>query len=205
MNLLSLTIFYLFSFLISSKEDPKYIDIKLAAIALDFKEKIRDENECMNLSEQAGSLADDCEEAINTAQYYDYTIEEINEFKRLQEDAESLRDFINAVGNCYSEICEIDELFRANDRIGGTIFSVSKDKFCSDVIGIAISNHTSFLLVNTSQDFITFKCSWRTPDKRCSGTIETGVDKRSCRFIVDNKEYSDIKAIVVTDIKCTAL
>ncbi len=205
MNSITLIIFYLLSFLISSKEDPKYIDKKLSSIASEFREKIRDENACMNLSEEAGLLAEDCEEVINIAQYYDYNVEELNEFRRLKEDAESLRDFIHAVGNCYSEICEIDELYRANERIGGIIFSVSKNKYCSDVIGISIGNHTSYLLVNISQDFITFKCNWRTPDKRHSGSVETGVDERSCRFILDNKEHSDIKSIVITDIKCVIL
>ena len=159
-----------------------------------------DKDECEKQKRAADDLSDDINDAIKNTDEYNY--DEIIELKKLEKEAEALEEFIAAVGNCGNYIPSIKIFNLANKRVGASVVSIVKDKYCVDVISVTIGNHVAYLGENNSTNNYTITYKWKTPNAMNSGNGTMGLSALSVRHIYDNREKPIQKNISILGITC---
>jgi hypothetical protein len=196
--LLITSIFIFNSFVL--RESPNDFDYRLSDIVRKFKLEIMDKDECEKQKRAADDLSDDINDAIKNTDEYNY--DEIIELKKLEKEAEALEEFIAAVGNCGNYIPSIKIFNLANKRVGASVVSIVKDKYCVDVISVTIGNHVAYLGENNSTNNYTITYKWKTPNAMNSGNGTMGLSALSVRHIYDNREKPIQKNISILGITC---
>ena len=200
---MKLTLIIISVFLIgfsSLKESPNDFDYKLSNIARNFRLEIMDKTECERLREEAEGVVDDIRNAIKKAD--NYTTIEIIKLKQLKLEAEALEYFIAAVGNCGNYNMNIENFNLANRRIGASVSSVVKGKYCIDIIVVSIDDYVAFLGENNSINNYSVSYQWKVINGLNSGYGTMGLSKSSVRHIYDNRDKPSEKNISVFGISC---
>jgi len=182
------------------KESPNDFDNRLSDIVRKFKLEIMDKDECEKQKRAADDLSDDIEDAIKNKD--EYNSDEIIELKKLKMEAEAVEEFIAAVGNCGNYIPSIKNFNLANKRVGASVSSIIKDRFCVDVITVAIGDYVAYLGENNSAKNYTVTYKWKAPNGLNTGNGTMGLSGLSVRHIYDNREKPNQKNISFLGITC---
>jgi hypothetical protein len=185
------------------KDNPSDFDYKLSEIVNKFKQEIMDKDECNKQKNETYYLSRNLEEALNLEGQY--TQDEKYELRKLKKEADALEDYISSVGDCGNFSPTIEYLNLANERIGGSISYLIKDKFCVDVISVTIDDYVAILLENNTNKSFTISYQWTTSDGILKGNGTMGLPKRSVRHIYDNRDNRDRKNISIIGITCNEL
>lgn len=198
--LLLFSILFFFEFTYSI-DKPIYFEYRLSNIVQQFKSGIMNPDDYERSNRDIEDLTQDIEKALKIED--EYTYDEINQLKVLKKEVKAVESYIGAVGG-KSDYISIEELNKANLRIGGSIFYVIKDKYCVDVIKVVIGNFVAYLCENNSEKIYNVSYKWNSPKPnnwyRGSGTM--GMPKFCLRPIYDNRLKPTKKIIYVYDITC---
>jgi hypothetical protein len=184
----------------SLNKSPNDFDYMISDIARQFKNKIMDKDECEKQKRAADDLANEIEDALSKGNKY--TSEEITILKKLKKEAEALEEFIAAVGNCGNYIPSIEMFNLANRRVGASIISIIKGKYCVDIISVTIGDYVAYLGENNSMKNYTVTYKWKAPNGMNTGNGTMGLSKFSVRHIYDNRDKPSQKNITVFGITC---
>lgn len=182
------------------KENPIDFDQKLTDISRKLRLEIMDKDKCEKLKRDAASTTDEIEAAIKKTEKYSSA--EIIKLKQLKKEAEALEYFIAAVGNCGNYIQSIEDFYLANRRVGATISTVIKGKYCIDFISVSIGEYVAFLGENNSTTNYTVTYQWKAINGLNTGNGKMGLPKLSMRHIYNNREKPSQKNISVYGITC---
>lgn len=185
------------------RESPRDFDNKLSYIVRVFREEIMDEGECDRLRREAESLAEKIEDAINTKE--EYTSDEITQLKILKKEAKALEEFIATVGDCRSNFLSIEYFNLANRRVGATVLSLIKDKYCVDIISVTIDNYKVYLLQNHSTTHYDVNLKWVASKEMSMGDMKMNLTKSSLTKIFVNREKPIPEDLTFLEITCKDL
>lgn len=181
-------------------ESPSDFDYKISDIAKKFKLGIMDKDECEKQKIAAEGLVYEIKDAIKNEDKYNSN--EIIELKKLEKEAEALGEFIATVGNCGYYIPSIKSFNLANRRVGASVASIIKDKYCVDVISVTIGDYVAYLVENNSTKNYEVTYKWKVPNSMNTGNGTMGFSEFSVRHIYDNREKPSQKNISVFGIIC---
>jgi len=180
---------------------PDYFDSKLNDIASRFKHNITNPDECQKLKDEVDYLTSDIEKTLNTED--NYTKEEKNQLIKLKTDAKALFNYIAVLSNSDATChISIEDFNSANERVGGSVLNLVKDKYCLDIISVSFNGFTAHFAVNKSSKGCTFKIKWKTANGMQSGSVKTGTSQHElCRFHKGSKDIEQ-KRIIYLGIIC---
>ena len=181
-------------------DSPNDFDYRLSNIASQFIQEIMDQDKCENHRREASQVVRDIEDALKLDGEYDSN--EISMLKKLKNEAEALEEYIACVGGCGNSVPTIDEINLANERVGGSISRVFKDKFCLDILCVTINDYTSFLVLNNRSKQYDIACSYKTPNGLHSGNLKASLPTKCMRHLYDNRENTSQRNITVINITC---
>ena len=173
---------------------------EISTIARQFRMNAMDEDACKKLKREASDLVDEIEDAIDDDD--DYSSEEIREFKKLKKEASALEDYISAVGGIGNSIPKKADFLLANKRVRGSVSSVSKDKFCVDVILVSLGDYTVHLADNATQKNYTVSYQYTSSGGMGSGEGTMGLPRMSVRHICNNRDNPSRENITVENMSC---
>jgi hypothetical protein len=180
-------------------DSPSDFEYKLSNIASEFKYHIMDKDECESLVHEAGSVANDIDDALDNKD--NYSSEEVIQYKELKKKAEALEEYLGAVGG--GSLMPTKEQFQmANSMVGGSVSVVSQGKYCVDFISVTIYNYVVYLAENNTvvNYTVSYNCKSLNGLNCRSGTM--GLLAKSCRYIYDNREKPAQKSVTVYGVKC---
>lgn len=197
----TLLIISILSFAFSGiKESPNDFDLELSYIVREFKDEILNEDECEKQMRSADDLEDEIEEAIKETD--NYTTVEIKELKKIQYEAQAMKKFISVVGKVGNYIPSKELFYLANKRVGASISTIIKDKYCVDVISVKIGDYITYLGENNSMKDYSMSYKYKTPNGVYTGHGTQGLPKQSLRHIYNNRDKLSQKVAYVYGITC---
>jgi len=197
--ILLIPILFAFSFSIP-KESPKDFEYRLNDIARNFRQAIASLNSCSNQKMQTEYLVSEIADAINNTN--EYSPVEIASLRELKKEAEALEVYIACIGTCGEDITSINNFFLANQRVGGVIKSIVKNKYCVDIISVSLGNYVVYLAQNNSEINYKITYKWKSQNGQINGEGNMGLSKKSVRYILCNRERPDQTNIIFPSILC---
>lgn len=184
----------------STKNSPNSFENRLTAIAQAFKQEIMNKDECERQKGEARDLKGDIENDLYSENKH--TPDETSQLNELKKEAEALEGYIEVVGNCGSNFFSIDHLHLANKRVGGSIASLIKDKYCVDVITVTIGSYIVYLGENNSTKDYKVSYNWYVPKGIISGSGKMVIESKTVRRIYDNREDPKQGRATISGITC---
>jgi len=174
---------------------------KLNDIASKFKREILNLEECEKLERETYSLSLDIDYSIRNES--NYTQEEKGQLDKLKKEADALYKYIIGITALRSQSIEIDNFIKANERVGGQVLSIVKDKYCLDIISVTIGGCLTYLVVNNSPYRYIIHYHWKTSKgiPNGSGTIDS-VPGKSLQVILNNRKDKLLKNVSFWGITC---
>lgn len=197
--LLILSTVMLFGFA-NTKNSPNSFEYRLTAIVQAFKQEIMNKEECEKLKRDTYDLNGAIADALKTEN--EYTPVEKSELENLKKEAEALEAYIGIIGNCGGFILTKENFELANRRIGGTVVSVIKNKYCVDVITVTIGDYVTYLGENNLLKNYKIAYSWKVIKGINTGSGTMGLMSKTVRGFYDNREKPSQKKISVFGITC---
>lgn len=182
------------------KDSPNDFDYRLSNIASQFVQEIMDQDKCDIHKREASQLVGDIEDALKMDG--GYNPDEMRILKKLIKEAEALEEYIACVGDCGNYVPTIDGINLANTRVGGSISTVFKDKFCLDILCVTINDYTSYLIMNNRSKQYDIVCSYKTSNGLYSGNLKASLPTKCIRHLYDNRENPNQKNITVISVTC---
>lgn len=181
---------------------PYEFEYRLTKTVTDFRNAIMDEEQCASLKRAADDLSDDIKKALQTEQYTDNEISQMNHLK-LQ--ATALEEYISAVGSCGIDYPSIENFNLANSLVKGSVVTARKYKYCVDVLYVTIGNYKVYMLQNTTENILNVTYRYKSSSGMSSGKGNIGLGSKSIRNMYTNRHKKDVGSIVITGVSCSNL
>lgn len=180
---------------VSYSQDTGEFKKEMESIVKEFKENIGIEGTCSDLTHKSDILSDDIEDYIEDEE--GVSEEEREELRDLKLKAESLNEYIGAVGGCESHLLSIEEFGVANSLVNAKVDLYKENRRCPDIIVVTIRNFVSYLAKNEDEEGLTVVYKWRVPRDQIpensqrytlKGHRYAGMGDRSYRNMYTNRE-----------------
>jgi hypothetical protein len=159
-----------------------------------------DEYECKRLIGEISILSEDIDrDLLNVDQGNQLKFKELNQFKL---EAKAIEEFIACVSQSANYTPDIESFNLANNRFNAEIVTISKGKFCVDIISISIGDYIAYLAINSSTNNVKFKYKLIDNKGNLIGMGESGLWHNCIRCIHNNRDESNQSLVKVKEITC---
>lgn len=198
--ILTLLIFQNKNVLVNSHSD---FERDLNSIVDCFKQSVNNEDDCENCWHDSESLIDAIEEAIDDLPD-DATATERKELQSLMKKAQTLEDFICAVGGLRSSFISKSDFYIANQLIDADVVVLYENKFCVDFVEVRIDDYSCILAESHQQGSFTLNYFWKqkigSPER---GSGNMGMMLNSFRPLRNSRDTNIKNGIIIYDVTCT--